>query len=54
MLPLRWMEAYVSFLLSYRWPVLVLALVITLFLTSQLFPHTNGFCGWKSQVLENQ
>src|SRR5713226_6500699 len=40
MLPRRWMEAYVSFLLHYRWPVLVLALAITLFLASQLV-HTT-------------
>src|SRR5712692_3522272 len=40
MLPRRWMEAYVSFLLRYRWPVLALALAITLFLTSQLV-HTT-------------
>src|SRR5262245_58991806 len=35
MLPRRWMEAYIGFLLRYRWPVLTLALVVTLFLTSQ-------------------
>src|SRR5215470_5467451 len=40
MLPRRWMEAYLHFLLSYRWPVLVLALAVTLFLTSQLV-HTT-------------
>ena len=40
MLPRRWMEAYVSFLLHYRWPVLALALAITLFLASQL-AHTT-------------
>jgi uncharacterized protein len=40
MLPRRWMEAYIRFLLSYRWPVLVLALAVTLFLASQLV-HTT-------------
>ncbi|HKA53922.1 MAG TPA: MMPL family transporter [Candidatus Binatia bacterium] len=40
MLPRRWMEAYLRFLLSYRWPVLVLALAVTLFLASQLV-HTT-------------
>ncbi|MBI3303542.1 MAG: MMPL family transporter, partial [Deltaproteobacteria bacterium] len=40
MLPRRWMEAYVSFLLLYRWPVLALASAITLFLVSQL-AHTT-------------
>jgi predicted RND superfamily exporter protein len=34
------MEAYISFLLHYRWPVLVLALTLTFFLTSQLFHAT--------------
>ncbi|HJY83973.1 MAG TPA: MMPL family transporter [Candidatus Binatia bacterium] len=40
MLPRRWMEAYIRFLLHHRWPVLALALAITLFLTSQL-AHTT-------------
>src|SRR6266446_776203 len=32
MLPRKWMEAYVRFLLRYRWPVLALSLAATLFL----------------------
>jgi len=40
MLPRQWMEAYIRFLLHYRWPVLTLALVMTLFLASQL-AHTT-------------
>ncbi|MBI3798269.1 MAG: MMPL family transporter [Deltaproteobacteria bacterium] len=40
MLPRRWMEAYIRFLLHYRWPVLALALAVTLFLASQL-AHTT-------------
>ena len=32
MLPRKWMEAYVHFLLRYRWPVLALSLAATLFL----------------------
>jgi len=39
-LPRQWMAAYISFLLHYRWPVLIVALAITLFLTSQL-AHTT-------------
>ena len=31
MLPRRWMEAYVHFLLRYRWLVIALSCVITLF-----------------------
>ncbi|HEV8717645.1 MAG TPA: hypothetical protein VGX03_33080, partial [Candidatus Binatia bacterium] len=40
MLPRQWMEAYICFLLHYRWPVLTLALALTLFLASQLV-HTT-------------
>lgn len=40
MLPRRWMEAYIRFLLRYRWPVLAVALAITLFLAAQL-AHTT-------------
>src|SRR5262245_42413999 len=40
MLPRKWMEAYIRFLLRHRWPVLVLAFAITLFLVSQL-AHTT-------------
>jgi hypothetical protein len=40
MLPRRWMAAYIHFLLHYRWPVLALALAVTLFLASQL-AHTT-------------
>jgi predicted RND superfamily exporter protein len=36
MLPRRWMEAYVHFLLRYRWPVIALSVVITLFLGHHL------------------
>lgn len=36
MLPRIWMEAYLRFLLRYRWPVLVAALLVTLFLGYQL------------------
>src|SRR5712691_796153 len=36
MLPRRWMEAYVRFLLRYRWPVIALSVVITLFLGHNL------------------
>src|SRR5215831_3423145 len=32
MLPRRWMEAYVRFLLRHRWPVIVLSVLVTLFL----------------------
>src|SRR6266849_2760910 len=36
MLPRKWMEAYVRFLLRYRWPVIALSVVITLFLAHNL------------------
>ncbi len=36
MLPRKWMEAYVRFLLRYRWPVIALSVVITLFLGHNL------------------
>src|SRR5712692_1484412 len=36
MLPRRWMEAYVRFLLRYRWPVIALSVVISLFLGHNL------------------
>jgi uncharacterized protein len=36
MLPRRWMEAYVRFLLRYRWPVLILSFLATLFLGYEL------------------
>jgi hypothetical protein len=37
MLPRKWMEAYVRFLLRHRWPVLALSFVATLFLVYHLF-----------------
>src|SRR5262245_53232949 len=37
MLPRQWMEAYVRFLLRHRWPVIALAVLITLFLGHHLF-----------------
>ena len=37
MLPRRWMEAYVRFLLRYRWPVIALSTLITLILGHYLF-----------------
>src|SRR5215813_12225339 len=40
MLPRSWMEAYVRFLLRYRWPVIALSVVITLFLGYHL-SHTK-------------
>ena len=40
MLPRKWMEAYVRFLLRYRWPVIALSVVITLFLGYHL-SHTQ-------------
>ncbi len=40
MLPRQWMEAYIRFLLHYRWLVLTLASIITFFLASQLV-HTT-------------
>src|SRR5262245_59959280 len=40
MLPRKWMEAYVRFLLRYRWPVIALSMVITLFLGYHL-SHTK-------------
>lgn len=36
MLPRTWMEAYLRFLLRFRWPVLVAALAVTLFLSYHL------------------
>lgn len=36
MLPRKWMEAYVRFLLKYRWPVLAASLLVTLFLSYHL------------------
>ncbi len=40
MLPRRWMEAYIRFLLHYRWPVLAISVAITLFLGYHL-SHTR-------------
>lgn len=40
MLPRKWMEAYVRFLLRHRWPVLMLSSLITLFLGYEL-SHTQ-------------
>src|SRR5262245_42614953 len=40
MLPRKWMEAYVRFLLSYRWPVIAVSVMITLFLGYHL-SHTK-------------
>src|SRR5262249_16384128 len=40
MLPRSWMEAYVRFLLRYRWPVIALSVVVTLFLGYHL-SHTK-------------
>lgn len=40
MLPRRWMEAYINFLLRKRWLVLGLAVVLTVFFVYQL-PHTR-------------
>jgi hypothetical protein len=37
MLPRRWMEAYIRFLLRHRWPVLAATLAVTLFLGYHLF-----------------
>ncbi len=37
MLPRRWMEAYVRFLLRYRWPVIAVSTLITLILGHYLF-----------------
>src|SRR2546428_7096932 len=37
MLPRKWMEAYVRFLLRHRWPVLAVSLAVTLFLGYHLF-----------------
>src|SRR3989449_3757257 len=37
MLPRKWMEAYVHFLLRHRWPVLAVSLAATLFLGYHLF-----------------
>ena len=37
MLPRKWMEAYVRFLLRHRWPVLAVSLTATLFLGYHLF-----------------
>ncbi|HZT35058.1 MAG TPA: MMPL family transporter, partial [Nitrososphaera sp.] len=36
MLPRKWMEAYVRFLLRHRWPVIGLSLLVTLFLGYEL------------------
>ncbi len=36
MLPRSWMEAYVRFLLRYRWPVLALSFLVTIFLGYEL------------------
>ncbi len=40
MLPRKWMEAYLHFLLRYRWPVLAIALAVTVFFVAQL-SHTR-------------
>jgi uncharacterized protein len=40
MLPRTWMEAYIRFLLHYRWPVLTASFALTLFLGYYLF-HTQ-------------
>jgi predicted RND superfamily exporter protein len=40
MLPRQWMEAYLRFLLRYRWPVLLVALLVTIFFVDQL-AHTR-------------
>lgn len=36
MLPRKWMEAYVRFLLRHRWPILILSSLVTIFLGYQL------------------
>src|SRR5215471_6591918 len=36
MLPRKWMEAYVRFLLRHRWPVLILSALVTIFLGYEL------------------
>ncbi|MEW6300273.1 MAG: hypothetical protein AB1671_21475, partial [Thermodesulfobacteriota bacterium] len=40
MLPRQWMEAYLRFLLRYRWPVLLVSLLVTTFFVNQL-AHTR-------------
>src|SRR5262245_3178527 len=46
MLPRSWMEAYINFLLKFRWPVLILVTAVTLFLgynLKNMRVYTNFF-----------
>jgi len=44
MLPRSWMEAYLNFLLRFRWPILVVLTVMTMFL---------GWQSWKMRIYTN-